>query len=57
VADPKGTTEHMPIGELAITNLCFGGAGMRDVWVTAPAPAGSVRARWPRPGLKLGFKG
>jgi gluconolactonase len=55
VFDPNGTTEHVPIPDLAVTNLCFGGPDMRDVWITASASGRLYKARWPRPGLKLAF--
>lgn len=55
VFDPNGTTEHVPVPDLAVTNLCFGGADMRDVWITASASGRLYKARWPRPGLKLAF--
>lgn len=57
IFDPDGSTEHVPIAELAITNLCFGGADMRDVWVTGSSTGRLYKARWPRPGLKLAFNG
>ena len=38
---------------LAITNLCFGGDDMRDVWATASSSGKLYRLRWPRPGLRL----
>ncbi|MGC8535461.1 MAG: SMP-30/gluconolactonase/LRE family protein [Rhizomicrobium sp.] len=53
--DPNGQTEHTPLPELAITNLCFGGKDMRDVWVTGSSLGRLYKGRWPRPGLKLAF--
>lgn len=53
--DPDGTTQHAPVPEIAITNLCFGGADMRDVWITGSSLGRLYKARWPRPGLKLAF--
>ena len=54
-----GTTEHIPVPEKApdlfTTNLCFGGAEMRDVWITASSTGRIYKTRWPRPGLKLAF--
>jgi gluconolactonase len=55
VFDPEGTTEHVPLPDLAVTNLCFGGADMRDVWITGSAGGKLYKGRWPRPGLKLAF--
>lgn len=55
--DPDGTTEHFPIPDLVTTNICFGGADMMDVWITASSTGRLYKARWPRPGLKLNFNG
>ena len=51
--DPGGATEHYPFPDLLCTNICFGGADMRDAWVTASGTGKLYKARWPRPGLKL----
>lgn len=53
--DPDGTTEHYPFPDLLCTNICFGGADMRDAWVTASGTGKLYKCRWPRPGLKLNF--
>jgi gluconolactonase len=56
VVSPDGRiVEQHPFGGLAVTNLCFGGADMRDAYLTANGPDGGVllKTRWPRPGLKL----
>lgn len=50
-----GSTEHVAIPDMFTTNLCFGGADMQDVWITASSTGKLYRARWPRPGLKLAF--
>lgn len=57
VFDPDGRVEHVPLPELAVTNLCFGGPDMRDVWLTASASGRLYRGRWPRPGLRLNYNG
>jgi gluconolactonase len=57
VFDPDGSVEHVPLPELAITNLCFGGDDLRDVWLTASASGRLYKGRWPRPGLKLNYNG
>lgn len=36
-------------------NLCFGGADMRDAWITCSSTGKLYRCRWPRPGFKLPF--
>jgi len=53
--DPDGSTEHFPVPDLVCTNICFGGADMRDAWITASSTGKLYKARWPRPGLKLNF--
>jgi gluconolactonase len=53
--DPNGATEHFPVPDPITTNLCFGGADMRDAWITASSTGKLYKCRWPRPGLKLAF--
>jgi gluconolactonase len=55
VFDPDGTAEKLPAPDLRITNLCFGGADMRDAWLTAATAGHLLKTRWPRPGLRLNF--
>lgn len=57
IFDPAkdGATEHVAFPEIAITNLCFGGSDLRDVWATASSSGRLYKTRWPRPGLKLNF--
>ena len=53
--DPDGSVEHFPFPDLVTTNICFGGADMRDAWVTCSSTGKLYKCRWPRPGLKLAF--
>jgi gluconolactonase len=53
--DPDGGTEHFAFPDPIVTNICFGGADMRDAWVTASGTGKLYKCRWPRPGLKLNF--
>jgi gluconolactonase len=53
--DPDGSIEHFPVPDPICTNICFGGADMRDAWITASATGKLYKTRWPRPGLKLNF--
>jgi len=55
VFDPDGSTEHLPVPDPVTTNICFGGADMRDAWITAGATGRLYKTRWPRPGLRLNF--
>ncbi|MDF1856583.1 SMP-30/gluconolactonase/LRE family protein [Pseudooceanicola sp.] len=38
-----------------ITNICFGGADLRDAWVTGSGKGSLFHCRWPTPGLELNF--
>ncbi len=53
--DPDGTIEHYAFPDVLCTNICFGGADLRDAWVTASSTGKLYKCRWPRPGLKLNF--
>jgi gluconolactonase len=53
--DPAGGTEHFAFPDPIVTNICFGGADMRDAWVTASGTGKLYKCRWPRPGLELAF--
>jgi len=53
--DPDGTVEHFAFPDLITTNICFGGADMKDAWVTCSSTGKLFKCRWPRPGLKLNF--
>lgn len=55
IFDEDGSTEHFAFPDIMCTNLCFGGADMRDVWIAASTTGRILKARWPRPGLKLHF--
>lgn len=53
--EPDGGSEFYKMPEAYVTNICFGGADMRDAWITASATGKLLKTRWPRPGLKLAF--
>lgn len=57
IIDPTtGATEYLDVpDEPFVTNLCFGGKDMRDVWLTASGRGNLYRTRWPSPGLVLSF--
>lgn len=44
-------------GDPYITNICFGGADMRDAWITASGTGCLYHTRWPSAGLRLNFNG
>ena len=53
--DPDGSIEHFAFPDFLTTNICFGGADMRDAFVTCSSTGKLYTCRWPRPGLKLNF--
>jgi gluconolactonase len=55
VFEPSGVYEHVPFPDPVTTNICFGGADMRDAWITCSTTGRLFKVRWPRPGLKLPF--
>lgn len=55
IVDPGGSVEHVPVPDAVTTNICFGGADMRDAWITAGSTGRLYKARWPRPGLRLAY--
>jgi gluconolactonase len=53
---PAGATTLRPIPEdVSVTNIAFGGADMRDAYITLSNRGELVRLRWDEPGLKLAF--
>jgi len=51
-----GSFEHFAFPDIMTTNIAFGGADMRDAYLTLSSTGKLVRARWPRPGLRLNFQ-
>ncbi len=56
IITPDGLTENVAVPDPMPTNLCFGGADMRDVWITGGAGGTLIKTRWPRPGAPLAFR-
>ncbi|HVN01002.1 MAG TPA: SMP-30/gluconolactonase/LRE family protein [Caulobacteraceae bacterium] len=52
---PSGACRQTPLPDRMTTNICFGGADMRDAFITLSETGRLVRMRWPEPGLKLNF--
>lgn len=52
---PAGASTHTPLPDLITTNIAFGGADMRDAYVTLSSTRQLAKLRWPEPGLKLNF--
>jgi gluconolactonase len=56
VIPPEGEpVEHVPIADVLVTNVCFGGDDLRTAYVTCSGTGKLVSLPWPRPGLKLAF--
>jgi gluconolactonase len=54
VISPEGElVEFVETDDVFTTNICFGGADMRDAWLTLSGSGRLVKTRWNRPGLKL----
>jgi gluconolactonase len=51
-----GSFEHYACPDSMTTNIAFGGADMRDAYLTLSSTGKLGKARWPRPGLKLNFQ-
>lgn len=55
---PDGArVEHIALPDTYVTNLCFGGAGLRTAFVTLSSKRQLVAVPWDAPGLALHFSG
>ena len=52
---PDGALTQTPLPDKMVTNICFGGADMRDAYITMSGVGQLIRMRWPEAGLKLNF--
>lgn len=48
---------HTIADDPLITNICFGGDDLRTAYITSSGTGRLLRARWPRPGLRLAYNG
>ena len=55
VVAPTGEASHVPVPDFVTTNICFGGADMKDAWITGSSTGTLFKTRWAEPGLKLAF--
>jgi gluconolactonase len=46
-------SDHIPLPDVLVTNICFGGPDPRKAFVTLSGTGRLVRIDWPRPGLVL----
>lgn len=57
VVSPEGElVEFVPTDDPFTTNIAFGGADMRDAYVTLSGTGRLAKRRWPRPGLRLAHR-
>lgn len=54
---PNGDQKDVPVPDFITTNICFGGADMKDAWITASSTGILYKTRWETAGLKLAFNG
>src|SRR5690606_41279792 len=53
---PDGSqVEHVPLPDLLVTNICFGGPDRRTAYATLSGTGKLISFDWPRPGLRLHF--
>ncbi len=58
VISPAGDlVEFVPTDDPFTTNIAFGGADMRDAYITLSGTGRVIKMRWPRPGLRLKHSG
>jgi len=57
VMAPQGGYSQTPTPDRMTTNICFGGADLRDAYITLSDTGRLIRMRWPEAGLKLNFNG
>jgi gluconolactonase len=55
VAPDGSSVEQVRMPDPFTTNLCFGGADLRTVYVTLSSTGRLVRLPWKSPGLRLAF--
>jgi gluconolactonase len=56
VISPAGELlDQVPVGDLMVTNVCFGGDDLRTAFVTLSGTGRLVSLPWPRPGLRLAY--
>ncbi|MCW5732034.1 MAG: SMP-30/gluconolactonase/LRE family protein [Alphaproteobacteria bacterium] len=56
VISPDGAkVEHIPFPDSYVTNICFGGEGLRTAFITLSTTGRLIAVEWPRPGLGLHY--
>lgn len=52
---PDGKNRHVPIDDILVTNICFGGKDLKTAFITASSSGRLVSMEWETPGLPLNF--
>ena len=52
---PDGTREFVALPETTVTNICFGGEGLRQAFITMAHSNRLATMAWPRAGLQLAY--
>lgn len=47
--------KHTPMPDPLVTNICWGGKGLRTAYITASGTGKLLAADWPKPGLRLNY--
>jgi gluconolactonase len=50
-----GEPEHVPLPDVMVTNVCFGGDNLQTAFCTFSGTGKLASIPWPRPGLKLAY--
>jgi len=54
-AGKAARVKHTPIPDPLVTNICWGGKGMRTAFITASGTGKLLAMDWPKPGLRLAY--
>lgn len=52
---PDGKNKHVPIDDILVTNICFGGKDLKTAYITASSTGRLLSMEWETPGLPLNF--
>jgi gluconolactonase len=52
---PDGKNKHVPIDDILVTNICFGGKDLKTAYITASSSGRLLSMEWETPGLPLNF--
>ncbi len=52
---PDGAHSHIAFPDPFVTNICFGGDGLNEAWVTLSGTGKLAKCAWPEPGLRLNY--